>query len=228
MSEARAIYTISDSNMAGLEWEWTFTLRRTADRKFTLAARQTSNEPPLQRIPAARGLWSGVELYEALERMVDEAGYPDAVMDDVQSIGAAVAEVDASLGADFIRAYETREERQESQVPSGPTVSGSDEAEPFVTHDEFGETIARYVMRFGDLKVRFPGGGYGYPSARSRAWGFLNNYVANHGRLPSGRYGMRSDEGPYHDYSDLPAFHETVLAERAAERGRRNADQAAG
>jgi hypothetical protein len=85
-------------------------------------------------------------------------------------------------------------------------------------------TIDRYVLRFSDEKLNFPGAGRVFPGLRSWHRTFIEDYVVEHGAVPSTAHFIdvtRKDtslSGPYHDFSDLPAFHEAVLAEHTTEK----------
>lgn len=69
-----------DGNLSGFGWSWKFMVTRRKDGTFSVSAKQTTADPPAMRIPHRHPLRTGQDVWEALEAMVEEAGY--AISDD--------------------------------------------------------------------------------------------------------------------------------------------------
>ena len=190
------ILELSDSNMAGYEWSWIFSLNRTADRRFTVSGVQTAREGPILRIPARKGLRDGAEIYAALEELVSEASYRLADH-DLQDIAKKVGEVDPTLVSDFLNGEAVTEERNEKLARR------SEEARKILLRP-FRKCIDEYVTQFNDA----PGRPYG-PSRRIAAKRFIEEYVIQHGTLPEGTHRIHFSGPPMgysggeHDFSAL-------------------------
>jgi hypothetical protein len=104
--------------MAAFEWSWTFFLNKTFDGRFTVSAKQTVRAESAMRIPARRGLRDGIDVYEALYAIVEEAGYhlPDH---DLEEISRNIAEVDRALVSDFVNGAELSERQRHFNVCNG-------------------------------------------------------------------------------------------------------------
>lgn len=55
------IFEYERSNMARFRWTWRFYLTRLARGGFSLTAKNTTNEPPVFRVPAKSGIIDGVQ-----------------------------------------------------------------------------------------------------------------------------------------------------------------------
>jgi len=186
------ILSFSDGNMAGYEWSWSFFASRTTNGRFTLSCRQTVQEDEPMEIPPVAGLRDAAEIYEALSAMVDEAGWslPDL---DQKKIAVALSRLDPGLESAFLAAPKWIEEREEKK--SEATARKRKQAlAPFQVR------IDAYVTRFSDQKLKFP-----WPSQRTWAKRFIQEYVVTHGHLPTGKHRIEvaGYHGGEHDFSDL-------------------------
>jgi hypothetical protein len=191
----RTIYRIEDSNMAGFEWWYRFTLSRAHDRSLTLTLTQSARGANRLDIEPAAGLRTGVQVYEALSDMLSVAGYS---LDerDLDEIAAEIAELDAEVAEQFRTAPEEIEKVEEV------------EAQAAAAHEQ--AILAPFAARISDDKLYYPGAGYVYPSRRHWMRLFLQQYVLAHSELPTGRHyirvrGAHSYSGGEHDFSDLAA-----------------------
>lgn len=113
------IYTFADSNMAGQEWRWSFTLARAEDDTLELNALQEfidgdEDDEPLKINPRS-GIEVGADLYEAFGAMLDEAGVEIETI-SLGPIAQRVAKIDAKIAADFRNGAKIIEARFEAEA----------------------------------------------------------------------------------------------------------------
>ncbi len=183
--------------MAGYEWSWTFFLNKTIDGRFTVSAKQTVNEDGAARIRARRGLRDGIDVYEALFAIVDEAGYH--LNHDLEAISRKIGEVDQSLVTDFLNGEELSEQR-EMKLREREATRRESILRPYR------QAIDEYAMQISDTPLRYPGGG-NFPSRRVWIRAFIEQHVLDHGELPDGKHNVNVRAGGYmggeHDFTGL-------------------------
>lgn len=193
----RLIYKFSDSNMAGYSWSWEYYLTSPKRGRLTLTGRQIVSDDEPRRIDPRRGLRDGVDVYEALSAMIEEAGYSLAA-DDLPAIAREIVVLDADVAEQFSNGPELAEERGEVKKKQF-----ADEREAIL--HPYREIIDNYVLKFSDDPLRYPGGMTTYGTRRGWAKLFIEDYVVANGRLPTGehRIEIRGYSGGSHDFSDL-------------------------
>lgn len=185
------ILSFSDSNMAGFRWRWEFYVQRYA-KAWRVSARQIVEEESPMVIEPRPGCTDGADIYEALRAMVEEAGY-SLDPDDLQDIGKILAELDPKVADEFCRG-EAIIERREAAAAKRALEERERRLAPFR------ERIEKYVLRFSDSEFRFGG-----RSKRALARSFIENFVAEHGSLPTGVHVIRVQAyaGEQHDFGDF-------------------------
>jgi hypothetical protein len=132
--------------------------------------------------------------------MLEEAGYSIEEV-NLDEIAEAIRRLDSVAAKQFLRGSEVLQKRE-------CAASRREQQRRSRRLADYREIIDRYVLRFSDAALRFPGGGtYGTP----RGWAkrFIEDYVMANGRLPSGRMrievssGGSHYSGSWHDFSDL-------------------------
>jgi hypothetical protein len=148
---------------------------------------------PVQK-PARRGRRDGIDVYEALYAIVDEAGYhlPDH---DLEGISKNIAEVDQALVSDFLNGAELSERREEERRQQ-QAARRENILRPYR------KLIDEYVLRFDASPKR-----YG-PSQRVAAARFIEECIVITGRLPQGVQAITlgastSYSGGDHDFTPL-------------------------
>jgi hypothetical protein len=73
----------------------------------------------------------------------------------------------------------------------------------------FRTTVEAYVERFPDDKQQYPGAGYVFPSRRTWARRYIEQYVLSHGKLPTGVHHitLKGYNGGSHDFTELAQLH---------------------
>lgn len=210
------ILKISDSNIAGFQWRWEFYLESERDGSYTLSCRHIVTEDELtttdpigrqqdcddlpSNFDPIRELRDGADIYEALEGMMSEAGYSLGQF-YLPQIADEIAKINAVAADGFRCGPELLEKRTEAE-----DIKKAAEREASLL--PFRETIDRYIVRFSDKPLRYPGGA---TCGTARAWAkrFIEDYVIANGRLPTGEHDIKvringgSYSGPAHDFSDL-------------------------
>ncbi len=128
MKKKAIIYSFSNSNMAGHEWLWTFTLQRAPDGTFTLSAKQKlirrdRGDEPFDIDPVT-AITSGSEVYEQLcEMLSDPFVDDDPTALDGDEIAAAIATIDVALAEEFLVAKGAADEEDEDEIlPTGAII----------------------------------------------------------------------------------------------------------
>jgi hypothetical protein len=190
------ILHIDDSNIVG-EWSYTFFLSQ-EEGQFVLTLDEVPTEEYCLDAEPVCGLQTGIDVYRALGGILTAAGYgPEDI--DLESISAAIAEVDRDLAAQFRGAPEEIERR-------GNEARQLEAARERAVLEPLAERIDAYVTaRFSDERLHYPGAGRIYPSQRFWAKCFIQQHVLEHGPLPTGRHWIRVSgfSGGEHDFSDL-------------------------
>ena len=166
----------------------------------TLSGRQIiAGTEPLSIDPMS-GLRDGADIYEALERMLSEAGESIEAV-DLGSVAKAISKMNTSLSEQFELGPEQLEQREEAATATVATERNAILA-------PFRDIINEYVQRFRDEPLRYPGGGT-YGTRRGWMKHFIEDYVVTNRRLPAGEQriqvnvGGANYSGGSHDFSDL-------------------------
>jgi hypothetical protein len=89
-----------DGNLSGFGWNWKFMVTCRKDGTFSVSAKQTTADPPAMRIPHRHPLRTGQDVWEALEEMVEDAGY--AISDNnVEDIVAKISKLDRRIAKEI-------------------------------------------------------------------------------------------------------------------------------
>jgi hypothetical protein len=183
---------LKDSNMAGYIWKWIFTLNKTKNGKFTLSCKQIVNEGNAYKIPAAKGLKDSVEIYDALNIMMSEAGYS---LDDhsLDEIANKILIIDQKIAKEFTNAPEHSIERLN-------LIQIETEKNRTLLLAPYKSAILKYVEQFDDEKLRNYGG-----SRRSWTLYFIEEFILANGKLPNGvhRIQIKGYSGSTHDFTPL-------------------------
>ena len=187
----------NDSNMAGYSWKWMFDLNKTVNGKFTVSCRQIVNEDNPYKMPAAKGLKDAVEIYDALEIMMSEAGYSldDQSLDDISN---KIMKIDEGIGKDFLSAPERSIERSN-------LLKIEMQKKRTLILAPYKSIISKYVEQFDDERLRNYGG-----SRRSWTQYFIEEYIVANGKIPNGvhKIQVKGYSGPEHDFTPLSKFYE--------------------
>lgn len=108
---AHEIYQDIDSNIAGFEWVWTFTVDRKKNG-FELTVRRTDNDSPRRPYVVTRGrISTGAELLEELQDVCrsEDIHISD---EDLAGIGKRLFAVSEPLAVDFVRAISNQAEEE--------------------------------------------------------------------------------------------------------------------
>lgn len=193
------ILSISDSNMAGDVWNWSWWLEGPTDGEFMLICNQSGGDFQPHEIDPKKGLKDGVDVYLSLEEMMSEAGY--SLHDfDFSGIAEIISGISAKLSSDFINAPEIMEEREESSAIQKQEVREQVLA-PFRT------VIDSYVSTLSNKEIR--GGGTGYGNQRLWVKRFIEDFVVANGCLPKGKHplvvriGSAGYSGSEHDFDEM-------------------------
>ena len=192
----RRILVLEDSNLAGFRWRYSFWLSRARDGSFSLTFRQSvRGEGRLDVLPAHE-LRSGLDVYRALAEMLGVVGY-DVNEADAETITEELVQFDSELASQFREAPQLIETEEEIDQSARKEVHRK-LVEPFA------KTIEEYVARVPDIPLRRPGWIGAFPSSRTWLRHFIEQYVVEHGRLPTGRHLIQVPgyHGPTHDFPD--------------------------
>lgn len=201
------ILAFDGSNMAKQEWRWSFDLEQLPDRTFTLTATQVifsedegderdPEDEPIEVEPAV-GLRGGVDIFAELKRMLDE-GNDDIERFDLEPIAEKIAAFDPKIAGHFLRGKRNLAGR-ERRAGHKAYRTRDTKLSPFL------EAISAYCAGLSDDRTR-GGGGISRPSERMRVRAFLEQYVVDHQKLPSGKQNWQLGNGflsGSHDFSDL-------------------------
>jgi hypothetical protein len=193
------ILEFSDSNMAGYEWSWVFSLTRGEKGSVTLLAEQRGgdSEDEESKIVPVRDLSDGADLYEALEGMLQETGY-DILDMDLASVEQRMASIAPKLLENFRRAPEILKLREEER-------RNKDAQERDLRLAPFRERIDTYLSGIEDRPLRYPGGAGYVGSRRSQIKAFIENHVVRTRELPKGMHAIKLNNFGFghHDFGDF-------------------------
>ena len=189
------IFEIADSNMAGDTWLWRYYICND-NGYFTLTGEQEVDGLIDLSIEPVPNLKDGAEIYEALQAATSNYSY-DLTEHDLMLVSDALKVFSGKLAGEFSRAEEILEARHEEQSRL-EVVARARVLAPYRA------IIDAYIARFSDAPLRYPGGG-SYGSSRVWAKLFIENYVMEHGHLPSGEHRIivGGYNGSLHNFSDL-------------------------
>ncbi|MBP0465885.1 hypothetical protein J5Y09_18305 [Roseomonas sp. PWR1] len=185
------ILSFADANMAGFSWRWEFYVERKA-KGFRLSARQVVCEDIPTVVDPVDGLRDGADIYRALDSMLCDVGY-SLNQDDVPEISRRIAILDPKAADEFRRGQEILDARDEAEAARRASERDRKLA-------PFRSRIDAYVLRFSDAPFRNYGG-----NRRVFARAFIEQYVLENGRLPTGEHHIRVGgySGGSHDFTDL-------------------------
>lgn len=186
----QVILDISDSNMARQEWRWRFYLEGKRGEAYTLSCRQfIAGEEPLTLDPVG-SLRDGVDVYEALESLMSEAGCSLQELDLIK-ISDKIAKLDQTFAEQFRRGQQLSEERDDARRE----IADRERKEALRAYRK---SIDDYVLRFSDAPSR-------YGAQRGWAKRFIEEYVISNGRLPTGvhQITVAGYSGGSHDFGDF-------------------------
>jgi hypothetical protein len=166
------VLEIADNNLAGFSWRWSFSVERLPSGTFTLSAKQLVTEGRALALKPRKGLRDGVDLYEAMESMLSEAGY-SLEESDLPAIMVNVAKVDTSVAEQFSQCPELRDEREVQKQQKL-------EAERQAALAPYRKAIDQYVLRFSDHPLRNAVGSQRFWMRR-----FIEDFALANGQLPS-------------------------------------------
>jgi hypothetical protein len=197
----KMILSFSDNDMEGYEGRWEFYLQGKRGGAYTLSCRHIPRGDEPVKIDLVNGLRNGIDVNDALHTMVfDDASY-SLGEDQLQGIAEELAFLDPSLAEEFRQGQKLLEQRLENERQ----VAASERESKLRAYRDI---IDKYVERFSDDPLRYPGGG-AYGTRRNWVRHFIEDYVLAHGRLPTGehridvRIGGVGYSGGAHDFSDL-------------------------
>jgi hypothetical protein len=193
----KLIFEFRDSNMARQEWRWVFSLKRCADGTFTLSGEQIPVEPeesdePFLIAPVS-SLQRGTDIYEEFQVMLSEAG-GDIHNEDLDAIADEIVEFDPKVAHHFLNGegllhrhacWQQRKLKREHDKALAP----------------FRKRIDDYCATVDDRRPSRR------PSERTRVRGFLEKYVIEHRKIPTGSHTWRMSNGwgdGSRDFSDFP------------------------
>lgn len=201
----KMILSFSNSgDWAGYEWRWEFYLERNWGGAYILSSQQIITEYETSKVDPKRGFLDGVNVYDALRMMVSNAGY-HLYNDQLAGIAEKLALFSPGMADEFRKGPELLRQRQEDEEDERRKAESEREGKLRAYRD----IIDKYVERFSDDPVRAPG--WSRPIGTRRIWltRFIENYVVEHGRLPTGEHYIKvqgpgfSYSGSLHDFSDL-------------------------
>lgn len=198
------LYEVRESNMAGYHWITRVHLAPTEGDPLRLEVHTESvgddEEPWTTEV---RGLDSALDLVRGIALALEEHGHgwtePDLDVLAVR-LESAAPEVAADLRAGAGRLMEI-----EDQEAARAAARRAEVLAPFR------DRIRAYAAPFSTEKLRVPGWGPGpvYPPLRYWVTVFLEDYVVEHGRLPTGRHRLQARRngvgyaGAMHDFGEL-------------------------
>ena len=193
----KPIFETWDSNMAGQEWRWVFSLEKCANDTFTLSGKQTLVEPEYDEesfeIEPVSGLRRGTDIYEQFQMMLSEAG--EDIQDlDLDAIADAFIEFDPKAAHHFRRGEELLERHAEWGQRRRQRVDTKKLA-------PFRDKIDAYCANLDDSRPTRR------PSERTRVRAFLEGYVRRFRETPTGLHTWNMGGGwgsGSHDFGDLP------------------------
>lgn len=182
--------------MAGDVWSWKLWVSRRKDGSFTVGARQTTVGEPGFSPPSLTRLRDGYSVLQALRSIMSE-WHGELTDDQLQRIGIELRSLDLELAEDFEFAIEHEEEIEEGQL----SLEANRRTRKLTP---FRHQIDRYAENVEDYRSA----PYGI-SRRAMVKLYMENFVVEHGRLPSGlhRINVRtaglSYSGGERDFTDL-------------------------
>jgi hypothetical protein len=180
------IWSFSDSNMAGDRWKWVFSVR--TDTEGTLSLRSSQKVKGQEDWEfVSDDLMGGADIYEALQQQLSEFNY-DISSAPLEEIAKKLAKFGKTTADNFLNAEAILEAREEEEEADEESLRAQSLA-------PFREVIDRYVLRFSDTPHRFPGSTGTYGSPRLWATRFIENYLIEHGKLPTGQHWIKVQEG---------------------------------
>ncbi len=202
------ILSFSDSNMAGQSWRWNFFLEDEKDRAYSLSCQQVITDDEAMVIEPVSRLRRGADVYSALEAMLSEAGN-SLEENELPSIATEIAKLNKRLAEQFERGRQLLERRDAAVAKRAAARSRAKLA-------QFRSTIDKYVLKFSDTPLRYPGGG-SYGTERIWAKHFIEQYVIENGQLPNGGHqikvtvGGAGYSGATHDFSELKLTEKIII-----------------
>jgi hypothetical protein len=180
------ILTFSDNNMARSSWRWNFYLEDENDGAYRLSCQQVITHDEAMVIEPVSRLRRGADVYSALEAMLSEAGNL-LEENELASISAKIAKLNRRLAEQFERGPTLLERRDVAAAKRAAAHSHAKLA-------QFRSTIDKYVLKFSDAPIRYPGGG-SYETQRKWAKSFIEQYGIENGQLPNGSHQIKVTVG---------------------------------
>ena len=184
------IFEIADSNMAGDSWVWRYYIRND-NGYFTLTGEQEVEGRIDLSIEPQPKLKDGAEIYDALYIASSNNGY-DLTEHDLMLVSDALKAFSPKVAREFFEGEAILEARHEEQIRL-EKLERDRVLAPYRT------VIDAYITRFSDAPLR------NYGTQRHWAKRFIENYVMEHGCLPSGEHHIKEGgyTGSLHNFSDL-------------------------
>ena len=180
------ILSFSDNNMARSSWRWNFYLEDEDGGAYRLSCQQVITDDEAMVMEPVLRLRRGADVYSALEAMLSEAGN-SLEENELASIAVKIAKLDKRLADQFERGPKLLERRDAAAAKRAAAHSHAKLA-------QFRSTIDKYVLKFSDAPIRFPGGG-SYGTQRKWAQSFIEQYVIENGQLPNGSHQIKVTVG---------------------------------
>ena len=173
----------SDSNMAGDDWTWFITLTIRKNGTLSVGAMQTGTGSPTYKLPSIYPLKTGRQVREAIEQLFldDSLGGEEIDWQGViKVLTQHVPELAQAISQSFIEdkiAEEARELAYEAQEK---------------LHAPINDWVARAIWPLSPMSHHI---GNQMDNAQRRKWVFeyARDYLAKHGRFPSGSHTLQPD-----------------------------------
>lgn len=190
----KRILKVSDENIAGFKWSYSFWLEQGDDSSYCLSFTQSPRSSEPVGISPVSGLRSGQALYEELDAMCGEVDCNLANM-GIDEIVEILQDYDPVIAAQFQEAHHAAVGLPDD-IPQSPRETALKRLDG---------ALERYLERYNTLSRKNAGSARIYHSERQQVRQFIHDYYLEHGVLPTGTHTIPLPPGPdkSYDFSDL-------------------------